>query len=126
MPVVAIKPILREKLTDEGTEALIELINVTKDETKKDVIEIVEEKFEGMLTEEISQLRAVDLVKLDKRITEEVAKLNKRITEEISKLDIKLSKEIADTRADIIKWMFIFWAGQIFAMLGILFAFFRK
>lgn len=30
------------------------------------------------------------------------------------------------SKAEIIKWMFIFWLGQIGAILGILFAFFRN
>jgi hypothetical protein len=29
-------------------------------------------------------------------------------------------------RADLLRWMFVFWVGQIGALLGILFAFFRK
>jgi hypothetical protein len=40
----------------------------------------------------------------------------------IANLEIKLEK----TRADIIKWMFIFWAGQIGVLIAILQIFFRK
>jgi hypothetical protein len=29
-------------------------------------------------------------------------------------------------RADLLRWMFVFWVGQIGALLGILFAFFRR
>ncbi len=91
-------------------------------------------KLDKRITEEITQLRSIDLAKLDKRITDEItqlrtvdlAKLDKRITDEISSLRIELTEKIANTRADIIKWMFIFWGGQIFAILGILLAFFRK
>lgn len=32
---------------------------------------------------------------------------------------------IKDTRADIIKWMFIFWVGQIGVLLGVLALFFK-
>jgi hypothetical protein len=49
-------------------------------------------------------------------------KFERRLIEEISKLDIKIS----ETKADLIRWMFVFWMGQIGALLGILFAFFRK
>ncbi len=38
----------------------------------------------------------------------------------------KVHETIASSKSDIIKWMFIFWLGQIAAILGILFAFFRK
>lgn len=36
-----------------------------------------------------------------------------------------LKKEIAESKADTVKWMFIFWIGQIAATLGII-AFFLK
>ena len=39
-----------------------------------------------------------------------------------AELEIKMEK----IRSDIIKWMFIFWAGQIGALIAILQIFFRK
>jgi len=47
--------------------------------------------------------------RLDHRITEEVAKLDRRITEEVSRLEVTLSERYAG----LVRWMFIFWAGQI-------------
>ena len=35
-------------------------------------------------------------------------------------------KEIGHSKADTIKWMFIFWIGQVGAMLGIILLFFKK
>jgi len=35
-------------------------------------------------------------------------------------------KEIGDAKADTIKWMFIFWVGQVGAMLAILLLFLKK
>ena len=35
-------------------------------------------------------------------------------------------KEISEAKADTIKWMFIFWIGQIAAILGVIFVFFKK
>ncbi|MBO8130785.1 MAG: hypothetical protein H0Z29_04600 [Candidatus Marinimicrobia bacterium] len=92
MPVVTAKKPLRDKLGDDGVEALIELINEAQKETKNDVINFAEEKFE------------------------------KRLSEELAKVKI----EIAEVKSEIIKWMFIFWIGQIGAILGILFAFFKS
>lgn len=51
-----------------------------------------------------------------------VDKFERRLSEESSKLQVELSK----TRADIIKWMFIFWVGQIGVLLGIIFGFFKS
>ena len=49
-------------------------------------------------------------------------KFERRLTEEISKVNAK----IAETKADIIKWMFIFWAGQIGLLVAILSLFFKR
>ena len=37
-----------------------------------------------------------------------------------------LEKQIAETRTDVIKWMFIFWVGQIAVMFGFLSYFLPK
>jgi hypothetical protein len=53
-------------------------------------------------------------------------KFEKHLTEEITRLE----KKIESTRADLIKWMFIFWIGQFASIVGILtailFAFFKR
>ena len=67
------------------------------------MLEIVEEKFEH-------------------RLTEEIGKVNERMSSDIGKLDTKIER----TKADLIKWMFIFWIGQIGAIMGLLFAFLNK
>ena len=99
MAVIAVPRPLREKLGEEGTDALVTLINEAGESNKKSVIEVVEERFERRLAEEIGKVR-----------------------EEISKLRV----EMADLRANLVQWMFLFWIGQIGVLTGILFAFFRK
>ncbi len=49
-------------------------------------------------------------------------KFERRLTEEIAKLD----KKISETKAELIKWMFIFWAGQIIVLVAILSLFFKR
>ncbi len=85
MTVIAIPKILREKLSEEGADALVEIINKSDEKIKEDTIVLVEEKFERRLAEEIGKVRS-----------------------------------------DLIKWMFIFIFGQFWAIVGTLFAFFRK
>jgi hypothetical protein len=44
-----------------------------------------------------------------------------------TKADIaNVQREISESRADNIKWMFIFWIGQVGAMLAILLLFLKK
>jgi len=103
MEIVAIPRVLRQKWGEDEVDAVIELINKSNSRLKEDVLVFVEDKFE-------------------RRLTEEMAKINQRITEEISKVNQKIS----ESHANLIKWMFIFWVGQIGMILGILFAFFRS
>lgn len=99
MAVIAVPRPLREKLGEEGTDALVALINEAGESNKKSVVELVEERFERRLTEEIGKVR-----------------------EEVSRLRV----EMADLRANLVQWMFLFGIGQIGMLTGILFAFFRK
>ena len=81
MPVITIPKILREKLTEEGAEALVDIINKADERQKEDIISFVEEKFE---------------------------------------------RRLAEVKSEIIKWMFIFIFGQFWAIVGVLFVFFKK
>src|SRR5262249_3481306 len=47
----------REKSGEEGTDALVTLINEAEESNKKSVVEVVEERFERRLSEEIGKLR---------------------------------------------------------------------
>ena len=113
MQIIAVPRVLREKLGEEGVDSLIDLLNKVSDRTRDNVLTFVEEKFEHRLSDEVA--------KINQRITDEVAKINQRITDEVT----GLHNEIHRTRADIIKWMFIFWVGQIGVIMGLLFAFFK-
>ena len=81
MTVISIPKILRDKLTDEGADAFVEILNKVEDRTQKAVLEIAEERFE---------------------------------------------KRLAQIETSIIRWMFIFWVGQVGTITAILFAFFKR
>ncbi|MBI3599122.1 MAG: hypothetical protein HY097_00560 [Nitrospinae bacterium] len=115
MPVVAVSKILRERLTDEGVDEFIEILSEVEDEARKDSLVIVEERFERRLTEETS--------KLDKRITEEAAKIRVEMASlkaELKSETASLKTEMALFKAEIIKWMFLFWVGQLVIIAGMI------
>lgn len=125
MPVITIPKALRDRLGDEGSDALVDLMNAVIDQTRTDTWALIGERFERRLTEEFSKVneRFTSLEQtFERRLAEEIAKVHERITQETA----KLRQEIAELKADLIRWMFIFWAGQLVAILGILLAFFRK
>ena len=136
MKILTVPKALRDKLGEDGSDSLVELLNESGDTQKEDMMVLVEQKFEIRLSEETSKLDkriTEESFRLDKRITEECSKLDKKITVESGKLDkriteeiSKVSEKIATSKSDIIKWMFIFWLGQVTVILGILFVFFKK
>jgi hypothetical protein len=48
------------------------------------------------------------------------------VKEDIAIVKYALGKEISEAKADSIKWMFIFWIGQVGATLAIVFLFLKK
>jgi N-methylhydantoinase B/oxoprolinase/acetone carboxylase alpha subunit len=46
--------------------------------------------------------------------------------DDLATVKYDLGKDISEAKADTIKWMFIFWIGQVGATLAILFLFLKK
>jgi len=47
-------------------------------------------------------------------------RFERRLTEEISGLRVDLVRELHGMRADLFKWSFLFWIGQLAAVIGAL------
>ncbi len=127
MPETIEKP-LRDVLGEEASDSLVRFVDQKLDQRKHEMLEFIEEKFERRLAEELGKVN-VSIAnleqRLDNRITVEISKVNERLTDEISKVNERITAENSKTRADLIKWMFIFWVGQIAVIMGLLFAFFK-
>lgn len=81
-----------------------------------------------ILKEKVGEREAKTLVeyietKVEKKFEEKKDLLATK--EDLANLKTELMVQIEKTRSDIIKWMFIFWAGQIGALIAILQIFFR-
>ena len=95
MEIIIVPKSLKEKLGDDASETLVNFFNGVNGASKKEIIEIVGDKFE------------------------------KRLAVEIGKLRVEMHQEMAKLHTSIIRWMFIFWIGQIAVILGLLFTFFK-
>ena len=124
MSIITIPKPLREKLGDDATEGLIEMLNRQEEQTKDSVIETAAGRFERRLTEVGAGLR-LNISEaerhFERRLAEEVFRLENKIT----KVESGLRVEIHKSKSDTIKWMFIFYIGQVAALGGILFAVLR-
>jgi hypothetical protein len=135
MPVITIPKALRDKLGDEAAESFAILLKEVEHEGRKDALVMAEEKFERRLTEEIGSLKVSFTeeigslkVSFTERMSENTSGLEAKLYKVKSELEAKINQlevKINEVKSDIIKWMFIFWAGQVVVLIAILQIFFR-
>lgn len=89
MGVLVLSEALRAKLGEEAAKGLVEALNAVAATTHEHTVEVVSERFERKLAEAKAELKA------------------------------ELVKQIAEVKADLIKWMFVFWLGQAATVLAI-------
>ena len=95
-----VPPALQERLGPEATAGLMELFGQRGSAWKVEVVEIVTDRFERRLVEETSKLR-VEMLQGFAALRHEFDGLRQQMT-----LD----------RFELLKWAFLFWVGQFFAM----------
>ena len=95
---------LKPKLGEEEARSLLEFIEST-----------VEQR----------AVTKADLQQTAASLREEMRQLEGALREEIRQIDASLREEIQQVRADLIKWSFAFWVGNVAVLSGIMFALLR-
>jgi len=101
---------LKPKLGDEEARSLLEFIESSVEQraaTKADLQQAV-----SSLREELHLAVA--------SLREEMRQGDASLREEMRQGDASLREEIHKVRADLIKWSFVFWAGNLAALTGIM------
>jgi hypothetical protein len=106
---------LRERLGNAGAGALAEVFALER----TDIVTLVMDGFERRLAEECSRVRA--------DLRAEAAALRNDFRSEMKDLRLELGAdfrvEVAHVRSDLIKWSFLFWMGQVIAVVSLASAF---
>jgi hypothetical protein len=92
---------LRESLGHEATEELLDFVQAGQRGWTEQVLSVATERFERRLTQEIAALRVEFMRELHAGLA-------------------TVRQEIAAVRVELIRWSFVFWLGQIAAMVGVL------
>ena len=92
-----VAPVLRERLGEEPTRALVALVDEAGAQVKGEVMDAVTERFGRMLAEECGKVRVA-------------------VAEQSARLEVRLVEQ----RAELLKWSFLFWIGQVAAMAALL------
>jgi len=130
MTVVSLPKILRDKLTDVGADALVQIIDKVEERSQKVVLEMAEERFEkrvaqveSKLESKISESKAdleVKMAQVESKLEAKIAQVETTLETKITESKSELRVEIARSKSDIVRWMFIFWIGQSASTVGIL------
>ena len=132
MTVVSVPKILRDKLTDAGADALVQIIDKVEDRSQKVVLEMAEERFEKQVAQVESKLEskiAETSAALETKIAQTESRLETKIAESKTELSAAISQlrvDIAQSKTETIRWTSAFVMGQFWAIVGTLFVFFRK
>jgi hypothetical protein len=95
MPTVHVPASLHNRLGHDATNDLLELVASTHDKLRDEFMIAITDRFERRMAEHLSEFRAA------------------------------MVKELHDSRVEIIKWVFVFWVGQMTALVGVFALLFR-
>ena len=111
MAVVAVPRALREKLGDDASDSLVDLLQQFEAEQTDHLIEMVEERFvrrvvesENRLRNELREEMHAGFMGLQKQIGDvraEIGSVRAELNKEIGSVRTELSKEIAEVRKEI-------------------------
>ena len=141
METAGVPGALRERLGEEGTFGLVDLLDRTGRAWKVEVLETAGDRFARALAEESARIRtliAEQGARLEARLAEQGARFDARLAEHGARLEAALAEQgarfdgrlagqaaqfdgrLADLRAELLKWSFLFWIGQVAAMAALL------
>jgi len=89
---------------------------------------VSEIKLFEMLKAKIGQAEAEAFVDILEKKVEHKFEESKQVLatkEDLARVEGRLETKIADTKAELVKWMFIFWMGQVAVIAGLLAYFFN-
>lgn len=98
---LALFEVFKKTMSDEDARLVVRYV---EDANEAEIVKTVERKIEHLATKE-------DIYLLKK---------------DMANLRAEFKEDIANTKAEIIKWMFIFWVAQLGAMFGFLHFFLNK
>ena len=88
---------LRGRLGSYATAGLLELFNQSHKEAREAVISACTVRFERRVVEEVSSVRV-----------------------QLARAESTIRDDIAAGRVDLFKWSFLFWIGQVLAIVGLM------
>jgi hypothetical protein len=99
---------VRDRLGPEGAAGLVDLLNENSAVVAAEVMDLNREHFERRLVEESSKLRV--------EMAHGFAGLRQEMAAGLSAVRVEMARQ----RVELLKWAFLFWAGQLFSVAGLM------
>jgi hypothetical protein len=109
---------LRERLDSEGTAGLLELLETIRRAWSREVTTTCLERFERRLVDEVAGL-GVEMAQSHATLRTEIAQTEGRLVKEMQLGFGTIRQEMANNRVELLRWAFLFWVGQFFAVAGL-------
>lgn len=69
---------------------------------------------------DLRELNELNFARFDAKLEQRIAQSEARMERRLSELDAKIDRVAAELRADLLKWMFLFWLGTVGPILALL------
>jgi hypothetical protein len=118
MPVTArLSKLFYERLGEEVANELVDWFNAVDATYRADLRDLNElnfARFDAKMEQRLGELNA------------RIDRLEARLDQSIGGLRLELRAELAGQRAELLKWMFLFWAGTVVPLAGLILALHRS
>jgi hypothetical protein len=108
-------PALKERLGDAGAFELRDMLEAERREWREEFMTAIVERFDRRLAEEVGGLRR-DVVEGHAMVRREIAQSAAETQVELR----QLLTVMGNHRVEYLRWSFLFWVGQFFAILTLL------
>lgn len=115
---------LRERLGSEATHDLLRLFDTARAEWSAEVVSLSLERFERRLVEELAGLR-IEMAQQGASLRVEIAAVRTELKSDMQEGFALIRQEMATNRFELLKWSFLFWIGQVLAIVGLVGAMLR-
>jgi hypothetical protein len=71
---------------------------------------------------DLRELNELNFARFDAKLEQRISEVRSELRQEIAGVKVIISRQ----RADLITWMFVFWAGTVVPLAGLMFALFQQ
>jgi hypothetical protein len=68
----------------------------------------------------LRELNELNFARFDAKLEQRIAEVKAELLQAIAAVEVRLRSDIAARHSDLLKWMFVYWAGTALTVIGLL------